>query len=1070
MSSEFTRRAVLRAAVMGLAYPALDAAAQSPSTSGTGQFTYYVDNAGSDSNNGLSPATAFQTISKVNTLQLLPGQSVGFKAGGVWRETLALNVSGTASNPITVASYDVASEPVQGAWTQGSGPILQDSPASAVFASGFEAADFGDWAGVAIEGGSPSISISTEHPAHGQSCMQFTGDGHANWASAYHNIAPMTIGSTYHFRLYLFTPLGSLAPNNGLKHIQFFGGSQQIGYGELYTDSTGKISSLTINMYSGGGYIQNLSLAGNYLMGAWNYLEIAYTVHASLGGFQAWVNGVLVGQTGLLNTSANAGLNQIRVGNGNYGSIVASGASIYFDDVKVGTSYIGPLPRGVPMTVWSTPQPSDPLSPTFNGQPGVRVYNLGSLVSAGQWYWNGSALYVYSATNPVGSVFIPARQYAVLRGSEQNTWRQGSGTGNSEDPSTAIFASGFEISNLSDWAGIGIAGSPTLGVTSVDPAHGESCLRFAGDGSDNRGNVYQYIPPMASDSTYYFRLYLRTPTGSLSPNNGLKYIQFFNGAKQLGYAELYTDNQGRISVLTVNMYGAGCVPNINVAPAYVMDAWNYLEIALNANSTSGSIQAWVNGSPVVNAQSLNTMAIAGLDQIQVGNGNYGPIVGKGASIYFDDVKVASTGPIGPYVSGIPTTVWYAPQTANPLYPSFDGLPGTQVNSIGAVSSQGQWFWDGSCTIYAYSVSNPADSVEIPARPYGVVLSAASNVVLSNLCLAGAQVSGLFASRGCNSVTLNSCVLECNWENGGFFLDGNHYQNYGTVQNCTLRNNGASGWNTNGYFTNWLFNNNVAYSNGQVLSGSIEHDFSAGIKIFSITGRDGAGTVFRNNLSYSNGPQSTYSGQGVGLWADTCTGVTFTQNTVHDNAAWGIYLEKNQNSTASFNLAYNNAKLPYCANLACKAGDGNSAANNKFVNNTCVGGWWGMYCGAYEGDGQSFMNGALWANNIAVGSSNQNFYIDVGGDNDAQNGSGNVYTHNCFGLPFTNFLYWASLGLLSTYTGFDAACGNSCLSIEGDPGFLNASSGDYQLSANSPCLGSGLVVLGITSAQPNVGAY
>ena len=76
----------------------------------------------------------------------------------------------------------------------------------------------------------------------------------------------MTSGETYYFRLYLKTALGSLAPNNGLKYIQFFSPAGQLGYAELYTDANGRIASLTINMYSGGGYLQNLNLAGIYVM------------------------------------------------------------------------------------------------------------------------------------------------------------------------------------------------------------------------------------------------------------------------------------------------------------------------------------------------------------------------------------------------------------------------------------------------------------------------------------------------------------------------------------------------------------------------------------------------------------------------------------------------------------------------------------------------------------------------------------------------------------------------------------------------------------------------------------
>jgi hypothetical protein len=87
--------------------------------------TFYVDNAGSNSNNGTTPATAWQTIAKVNATTLTPGQSVGFKAGGTWRESLIPGQSGSAGNPITFASYGTGAQPIingsnllSSGWTQ----------------------------------------------------------------------------------------------------------------------------------------------------------------------------------------------------------------------------------------------------------------------------------------------------------------------------------------------------------------------------------------------------------------------------------------------------------------------------------------------------------------------------------------------------------------------------------------------------------------------------------------------------------------------------------------------------------------------------------------------------------------------------------------------------------------------------------------------------------------------------------------------------------------------------------------------------------------------------------------
>lgn len=53
---------------------------------------YYVDaTSGNDLNNGLTPATAWQTVSKVNSTSLLQGDIVSFLCTDTWSEILTLN-------------------------------------------------------------------------------------------------------------------------------------------------------------------------------------------------------------------------------------------------------------------------------------------------------------------------------------------------------------------------------------------------------------------------------------------------------------------------------------------------------------------------------------------------------------------------------------------------------------------------------------------------------------------------------------------------------------------------------------------------------------------------------------------------------------------------------------------------------------------------------------------------------------------------------------------------------------------------------------------------------------------
>lgn len=66
---------------------------------------YFVDSQnGSDTASGLSETSAWQSLTKVNTAALNPGDTVKFARGGIWRGSLKPK-SGTAGNPITYTCF-----------------------------------------------------------------------------------------------------------------------------------------------------------------------------------------------------------------------------------------------------------------------------------------------------------------------------------------------------------------------------------------------------------------------------------------------------------------------------------------------------------------------------------------------------------------------------------------------------------------------------------------------------------------------------------------------------------------------------------------------------------------------------------------------------------------------------------------------------------------------------------------------------------------------------------------------------------------------------------------------------
>jgi hypothetical protein len=74
--------------------------------------TYYVSStAGSDANSGTSASSAWQTVAHVNSQTFQPGDSILFKRGDVWNESLTPPSSGSSGNPITFDAYGTGAAP-----------------------------------------------------------------------------------------------------------------------------------------------------------------------------------------------------------------------------------------------------------------------------------------------------------------------------------------------------------------------------------------------------------------------------------------------------------------------------------------------------------------------------------------------------------------------------------------------------------------------------------------------------------------------------------------------------------------------------------------------------------------------------------------------------------------------------------------------------------------------------------------------------------------------------------------------------------------------------------------------
>lgn len=82
---------------------------------------YYIKNGGSDAANGLTDATAWATITKVNSFwsggQFAPGDQILFKRGDTFYGTITASESGASGNKIIVGAYGTGVKPVISGFT-----------------------------------------------------------------------------------------------------------------------------------------------------------------------------------------------------------------------------------------------------------------------------------------------------------------------------------------------------------------------------------------------------------------------------------------------------------------------------------------------------------------------------------------------------------------------------------------------------------------------------------------------------------------------------------------------------------------------------------------------------------------------------------------------------------------------------------------------------------------------------------------------------------------------------------------------------------------------------------------
>lgn len=362
------------------------------------QAQFYVDaTLGNDGTPG-TIGLPWKTIAKVNSSKFNPGDSIYFKKAETWREQLTVPSSGTSGNPITFSTYGSGAKPkISAADAPTFTAVTAATPTSS---DGFEVGDpdltNGDGAywGSGYAGGASFVGNATDVVDSGTYSAKIISNSGQN-AQAQHTITQ--VNDNYEqYRFYVDSMTASATNEVQLRTLSY-GLSIRIYPRLKYVTST----TFTLNLYyqdSTGEHSVNGTHTFN--TGTWYTLEVRYFVDASAGVAQMWVNGISEAVATSLNTSfANSQPNKVSVGIGYMSPFTTITA--HFDNVKYHTSYIGiTYPN-----VWSGALAASPRRIWFSGtRGGAAQASVAALDAQNEWYWSGGTLYVYSTTDPSGTV------------------------------------------------------------------------------------------------------------------------------------------------------------------------------------------------------------------------------------------------------------------------------------------------------------------------------------------------------------------------------------------------------------------------------------------------------------------------------------------------------------------------------------------------------------------------------------------------------------------------------------------------------------------------------------------
>jgi hypothetical protein len=211
------------------------------------------------------------------------------------------------------------------------------------------------------------------------------------------------------------------------------------------------------------------------------------------------------------------------------------------------------------------------------------------------------------------------------------------------EPTTTMFANGFESGSFSAWTGGGTTAGETRAVTTELKYAGSYSARFKSNGTGGTESAYCY-KTITARSNLYARGYFRVSTnGATGVDDRFYFIVFRAGGTDVAYAGWRRTSAGLRWVLVIRN-GSSSTVTLYSSSAPSTSTWYRIELHWKLGTSTGLAELFVNGVRVCYASGKNTAYYGSVTSVRIGL----PTLVNCAStkIYADNVAL-STAYIGP---------------------------------------------------------------------------------------------------------------------------------------------------------------------------------------------------------------------------------------------------------------------------------------------------------------------------------------------------------------------------------------------------------------------------------------